>query len=50
MQEQLTDLWLNHQHGDDTLFVADHLEEQEIKTRPHTKAELQEAGMWPKEE
>jgi hypothetical protein len=50
MQEQLTDLWLNHKHGDDTLFVADHLEEQEIKTRPHTKAELQEADMWPKEE
>jgi hypothetical protein len=50
MQNQLTELWLSHKHGDDMLFVADTLEKQEVRIRPHAKAELQEAGMWPKEE
>jgi hypothetical protein len=49
MQKKLTSLWLNRLYYDDLLYVADKIEEQVMKTRPHTKAELQEAGMWPKE-
>jgi hypothetical protein len=49
MQKQLTSLWLNRLYYDDLLYVADKISEQKIMTRPHTKAELQEAGMWPKE-
>ena len=49
MQDKLTSLWLNHKYIDDPLYSADYVEKQVVKTRPHTKAELQEAGMWPKE-
>jgi hypothetical protein len=49
MQDKLTSIWLNHKYIDDPLYPADYAEKQVVKTRPHTKAELQEAGMWPKE-
>jgi hypothetical protein len=48
MQERLTSHFLNHQYGDEIWF-ADDYDDITMKTRPHTKAELQEAGMWPKE-